>query len=340
MSGFDNLKLRTSSDGNSIRSAKINDARHMLRLEEEYDTSYCSSMFFWVPGVSPCKGESVGLRVYDRKYSAANGVTQKFLSLITNKIDIGDYLYNEEDDTYWLCTESFNVNSIHFQGKLTECNWFLRWQRSDGTILEYPCQDINSTQYNSGESGNTTMTLGTAQHMEKVQATADTIILTSPQRFFISKTDVPYVITQNDTTSSNYGKGICNITVTQDLLNPNDDIELGICDYFTPTTPLPPPTQETDLIASIKYSGSNNIYIGGNPKTFIAVLHNQSGDKQPMSPLWTVTPEFPGLRVTTIDEKLILSCDDYNLDQEMITITVRDEKSGFRTSIDLLLTVF
>ena len=39
---------------------------------------------------------------------------------------------------------------------------FLKWQNENGEILEYPCNDINSTQYNSGESGDKTMTLGSA----------------------------------------------------------------------------------------------------------------------------------------------------------------------------------
>lgn len=247
------MKERIKQSGKSLYEEQIKDAQDILADGFTDDVSCAKHIFFWIAGENPQKGDHVYIKFYDRKYSSANGNMKSFLTHNNDRIEVGDYIYDEEEDTYWICTESFHVDNIHYEGKFTQCNWHLRWQRSDGTILEYPCLDLNSTQYNSGESGNNTLKLGSAQHMEKVQANSDTISLASPQRFYVSRDNsIPYVITQNDTTASNYGKGICNITVTQDVRREDKDRpDLGICDYIDPSSPLPPtpsePNETTDL---------------------------------------------------------------------------------------------
>lgn len=257
------MKERIKQSGVSLYDEQIKDAQDILANGFTDDVSCAKHIFFWIPGEKPQKGSHIYIKFYDRKYSSANGNMKSFLTHNNDKIEVGDYIYDEEENTYWICTESFHVDNIHYEGKFTQCNWFLRWQRPDGTILEYPCLDLNSTQYNSGESGNNTLKLGSAQHMEKVQANSDTISLASPQRFYVSRDNsIPYVITQNDTTASNYGKGICNITVTQDVRREDKDRpDLGICDYIDPSSPLPStppePNETTDLRCVI--SGNTNL---------------------------------------------------------------------------------
>ena len=250
------MKERIKQSGTSLYDEQIKDAQDILAYDFQDDVSCAKHIFFWIPGENPQKGRHVYIKFYDRKYSSANGNTKLFLTHNNDKIEVGDYIYDEEENTYWICTESFHVDNIHYEGKFTQCNWYLRWQRPDGTILEYPCLDLNSTQYNSGESGNNTLKLGSAQHMEKVQANSDTISLASPQRFYVSRDkSIPYIITQNDTTASNYGKGICNITVTQDVRREDKDRpDLGICDYIDPSSPLPPTTPEPDETTDLRLS--------------------------------------------------------------------------------------
>lgn len=258
MSGYDNFLLRTTLDGANSRESKINDAKHILSIEFKNDPSYQDSMYKWIPGVSPHKGDKIDIRLFGKKYSSANGYTTQFEIQIYDTPDIGDYYYDEKLNQYWICTEIFEINHIYYGGKLTLCNWTLKWQRENGDILEYPCQDINSTQYNSGEAGNQNITLGSAQHMATVQATEDTIRIKSPQRFFVSRDySIPFRVTQNDTVSSYYGNGLCKITLTQDQLNLKvDRPDIGICDYIEER-----PDQNVDL------DESNDIFaeIFGDP---------------------------------------------------------------------------
>ena len=282
------MKERIKQSGTTLYDEQIKDAQDILAYGFQDDVSYSKHIYFWIGGEEPQKGEHIDMKLYDKKYSSANGRTQKFLTKHTDKIDIGDYIYDEKEGTYWLCTESYNINDVHYEGKLTECNWYLRWQRADGVIVEYPAQDLNSTQYNSGESGNATITLGSAQHMETVQANEDTLALASPQRFYISRNNtIPFVVTQNDSTAMNYGtKGICRVTVTQDVNRDVDRPDLGICDYIEisdnteyPTTPSDPPEnpdEMTDLRVTI--SGNKNLKVGFS-RTYTVKFTDESGNE-------------------------------------------------------------
>lgn len=258
--GYDNFKIRTFLDGKDSRDAKINDARHILNLEFYNDPSYCDSMFRWVAGRNAHMSDRIDIRLFGRKYSAANGYTTMFEMKIEDLPNIGDYYYDQSRDQYWIVTELFEVNHIHYSGKLTLCNWVLKWQDDIGNIIEYPCQNINSTQYNSGESGNQTITLGSAQHMATVQATPDTIALKSPRRFFISRDYmIPFKVTQNDTVSNFYGNGLCKITLTQDQLNAKvDRPDLGLCDYI-PEPSSDVPGQDETTISSVYINGEDRL---------------------------------------------------------------------------------
>ena len=312
MSGYDNFKLRTTLDGANSREAKINDARHILALEFTNDPSYCDSMYRWIPGVNSHIGDRIAIRLFGRKYSSANGYTTQFEVQVDDKPDIGDYYFEQELNQYWICTELHNVNHIHVSGKLTMCNWFLKWQNDKGEVLEYPCNDINSTQYNSGEAGDKTMTLGSAQHMATVQATPDTIDIRSPLRFFVSRDySIPFKVTQNDTVANNYGNGLCKITLTQDQLNLSvDRPDLGLCDYKEPT-PLPPePDETTDLSAVI--SGKSNL-INGFSRTYSVEFKDSNGDiKQDVDFTWNVASDFDVQQKVNGNE-IELSVDDKSL---------------------------
>lgn len=311
MSGYDNFKLRTTLDGANSRESKINDARHILALEFTNDPSYCDSMYRWIPGINSHIGDRIDIRLFGRKYSSANGYTTQFEVQVGDKPDIGDYYFEKELNQYWICTELHNVNHIHVGGKLTMCNWFLRWQNDTGEVIEYPCNDINSTQYNSGEAGDKTMTLGSAQHMATVQATPDTINIRSPLRFFVSRDySIPFKVTQNDTVANYYGNGLCKITLTQDQLNLEvDRPDLGLCDYKEPT-PLPPdPDETTDLSAVI--SGNNKLKCGFD-RDYIVEFKNTHGDiQQNVEFTWNVISDFD-VKQTVKDDLLTLLVDDEN----------------------------
>ena len=142
--------------------------------------------------------------------------------------------------------------------------------------------------------------------------------MSSPQRFYVSRDNsIPYVITQNDTTASNYGKGICNITVTQDVRRENKDRpDLGICDYIDPSSLLPPtpqpPNETTDLRCVI--SGNTNLK-NGYRRTYTVIFTDTDEndvDWKNVDYKWKVVSDFD-IKQTIIDNKITVSVNDETL---------------------------
>lgn len=200
-------------------------------------------------------GETIDLNINRQTKSEVSGYQKEFTSLITAPVQHGDTFYNEDEGLYWICTEVMCKSSLYYDGKLTRCNNILKWQDENKHIFEYPVFDINSTQYNSGEFGDKTMTLGSSQHLLTIVADENTIALNHGHRFFWDRNTVDptvFKLTQNDTTAVNYDRGIVKLTVTEDQYNPKtDSIENWLCDYFKIST------------VTIIYSGNPTIRVGG-----------------------------------------------------------------------------
>lgn len=238
MQCLNRFNKRMSLSGGSLREEGIFNTRELLKDSFADDPSFSTGVYFWRLGLKEYKNEKpIGIRLYSRSFSAANGVTVKFQTLYDTPVMVGDVIYDSKSEEYLICTESFDMNSIHYKGKFTLCNWILKWQNKAGQIFEYPCYDMNATQYNSGEQSNNNFTIASYQHMITLPSDENTIALKSPQRFYLDKNmDNPssFIVTQNDTTSHNYGKkGLVKLTVYAHPNNPETDRpDLGICDYF------------------------------------------------------------------------------------------------------------
>lgn len=256
---------RMKLDGDSIRQSKINDAKRLMENQLETDPSYNEYFVIWEHDVEADDFVEQPIKLYNRKYSSANGYTVQFETLIDRTIPIGTVLYDTDEQIYYLCTESFNKDKILNNGKLTRCNNFLKWQDDSGKIFEYPVFDINSTQYNSGVQSDKVMTLGSTQHMITIMADKNTIALDHDKRFFSdrnTKHPTVFKLTQNDTTALNYDKGLLHLTITEDeYSSKTDSIENWLCDYIKPKVSRP---------IEITYTGDPIIRVGGSAKTFTA----------------------------------------------------------------------
>ena len=292
MQCLDRFNKRMSRSGGSLREEYINNTRALLEETFADDPSYASGVYFWKLGLKEYQHElPVSIRLYGRTYSAANGVTVKFQTPYKTPVVVGDVIYDTKSDEYLICTEAFDIDGINYKGKFTLCNWILKWQKKDGTILEYPCYDMNSTQYNSGEQSNSHFTIGSSQHMITLPSDENTIALRSPQRFYLDKDmDNPttFIVTQNDTTSHNYGKkGLVKITVYEYPNNvESDNPEKGICDYIDVDT-------KEDACccvaakAVIEYDTAI-IKSGGDPQKFICKFYDDKGNNvKDVVPHWT-----------------------------------------------------
>ena len=232
-------------------------------------------------------------RIFDRKFvdTVHHKITVETI-LEDDWMECGDYL--EYDGMVWLCLNSYSFHNLYCRATFMSCDWQIYWINEKGELKSQYVVDQNSTQYNSGESSNATMTLGAAQHMLKMPCNEDTVMFDSPQKFCIDrniKKPTCYKVTQNDNTSYNYGKGLCCVTVTETQLNPDKDklitLEDGkqvwVCDYVEiddsdsedPTTPPENPDEMTDLRAVI--SGNKNLKVGFS-RTYTATITDVDGN--------------------------------------------------------------
>lgn len=337
MQCLDKFNKRMSYGGGSLREESIFNTRELLKETFADDPSFISGVYFWKLGLKEYRHESpVGIRLYGRSFSAANGVTVKFQTLYEDPVVVGDIIYDSNEDEYLICTEAFNIDNIHYKGKFTLCNWMLKWQKKDGAILEYPCYDMNSTQYNSGEQSNRNFVIGSSQHMLTLPCDENTVELSTPQRFYLDKATInptTFIVTQNDTTSYNYGKkGLVKVTVYEHPNNPETDRpDLGICDYIDMSAgskDAGTTVKETCCRASkavIEYD-TTVIKSGGDSKTFVGKFYDDMGNEvKDIVPHWTIVCDFSDkLIVKELDNSLSIGIDDDNFIDEEFKIVCSD----------------
>ena len=348
MNSLDRFKLKMQYTGNSLREENIFNSIKLLDEVFNDDASCTMGIYMWSVGKTGKEfykdDAPLRIRLFKREFSAANGVRVKFQTLIDSPVIVGDILYDSNQDSYLICTESFNIDGIHWQGRLTLCNWILKWQKSDGTILEYPCHDMNTTQYNSGEQSNRQFTIGSSQHMLTLPCDDNTVILKTPQRFFLDKDyehPTTFIVTQNDTTSYNYGKkGLVKVTVTEYAIDHDEDnFELGICDYKSKED-LETDTGEDDLVSksTIGYD-TKIIKSGGSPQTFTAKFYDESGNQvENVVPKWSFICQFLDfLNIEYGDNTITISIDNDDFIDEDFKLVLSDDRNQYVSS--LLLSV-
>lgn len=336
MRSLDRFNKKMSYSGGSLREESIFNTRELLKETFADDPSYTLGVYFWRLGLKEYQNESpIGIRLFGRSFSAANGVTVKFQTLYDTPVVVGDVIYDSKEDEYLICTEAFNIDDINYKGKFTLCNWMLKWQKKDGAILEYPCYDMNATQYNSGEQSNRNFVIGSSQHMLTLPCDENTVELSTPQRFYLDKAinnPTTFIVTQNDTTSHNYGKkGLVKVTVYEHPNNSETDRpDLGICDYIdTSVGSKDAGTTVKEVCraskATIKYD-TNVIKSGGDSQVFVGEFYDDKGNKvADIVPHWTVVCDFSDkLIVKEFDNCLSIGIDDDDYIDEEFKIICSD----------------
>lgn len=315
---YESYKISLPSSA-SVRNRMLNQKERQIRflydqaIDREEDTLLNGNPFTKSP------------RIFDRKFidTFHHKITVETI-LDKDRIECGDYL--EYEGMVWLCLNSYSFHKLYCRATFMSCDWKIYWINENGELKSQYVIDQNSTQYNSGETGNSTMTLGSAQHMLKMQCNDDTILLDSPMRFAIDKNikkPTCYKVTQNDNSAYNYGKGLCCITVTETPLNTESDklitlddgSQVWICDYVD-VTPLPStpsePNETTDLRCVI--SGNTNLK-NGYRRTYTVTFTDKDGnsvDWQDVNYQWNVQADFD-VKQTISDNKTTVSVNDENL---------------------------
>ncbi len=277
------MKERMKISGVTPREEMIRDGQNLLKEELEHDSSYSPTMYFY-DTVNKKDDRIANLRVYSRKYSSLNGNYMNFLTTYDNPVRIGDYIHDTKDNTYWLVYNSFNVNDIHYEGKLIQCNYLLRWQLLDGKIVERWANIVSASKYDIGESGNSVVVLSSNNFTILIGYCEEGFELEGKRVFIDKRSNNPekvFKITRGDDVlfdSGNMGSLLSFIADKTEFDINTDRPDLGICDYKEPSTSLPPSENQNETInLSASISGSSNIKIGF-PRTYTVTFTDKNSN--------------------------------------------------------------
>jgi len=340
------MKERIKHNGSTAREEMIIDGQNLLKEELEHDSSYSPTMYFWNP-VLGCDDRPAKVRIYKRKYSSLNGNYQNFLTTYDNQIKIGEYLHDTKDDTYWLIYNSFNVNDVHYEGKMIQCNYLLRWQLASGEIIERYANIVSASKYDVGETGNSTLILSSNNYTILIGYCEEGFELEGKRVFIDMKPTKPtkvFKITRSDDVLYNSGNmgSLLSFIADKVEFNPDkDNQELRICDYIEQPSPLPPtpsePNETTDLRCVI--SGNTNLK-NGYARTYTAVLKDKDGNEIVWDNIlytWKIISDFP-IEQTITDNKIKLKVNDESLIDSSFLLQLITIKKGLVIS-EILITV-
>lgn len=305
------MKERMKITGRTPREEMIRDGQNLLKEELEHDTSYSPTMFFY-DSDNKVDDRLANLRVYGRKNSSLNGNYMNFLTTYDNPVKIGDYIHDTKDDTYWLVYNSFNVNDVHYEGKLIQCNYLLKWQLSDGKVVERWANIVSASKYDTGREGGSVITLSSNNFTVLIGFCEEGYELDG-KRVFIDKRDVNpenvFEVTRSDDVlfdSGNMGSLLSFIADKTEFNKDEDRPDLKLCNYIdigldddsstdadstTPPTPPENPDEMTDLRAIIKGSTSLTLTY---PRSYTTTITDKNNNEVAWDSTcsWNVVGEF------------------------------------------------
>lgn len=230
----------------------------------------------------------------------------------------GNYIFFE--DEYWLVDGRPGNNGEYEKAVLKECQYKIKWQKDDGTIIERWANFTSASKYDVGESGNSTIILSSNNFTILIPHDAGGLTIDG-KRIFVDTSEIPkkvFKITRNDDVLFLHGSHGGTLILISDKteFNPNrDNQELRICDYIDSSSPLPPtpsePDETTDLMCVI--SGNTNLK-DGYSCTYTVTFTDKDGtdiDWQEVNYQWNIKSDFD-VKQTISDNKITVSINDEN----------------------------
>lgn len=255
----------------------------------------------------------------------------------------GDYIYFE--DEYWIVDGRPGNNKIYEKATLKECQYKLRWQKNDGTVVERWSNLTSASKYDVGENGNSVITLSSNNYAVIIPFDDDGMTLDG-KRVFIDASNNPkkvFKMTRNDDVLFLHGRhgGTLSLIADKSELNlKTDNQKQRLCDYIPPSTTLPPSDEITDSWAMKIECPNLEIKPTSYPKTLTAILYDiNSGETIPNIVYeWNVQSSISEYLSYTINEnilKLSLS-KEYSDFGDEIFVTCSSKHTGQTHTIKLI----
>lgn len=241
----------------------------------------------------------------------------------------GDYIFFE--DEYWIVDGRPGNNKVYEKAVLKECQYKLKWQKDDGTIVERFGNFTSASKYDIGESGNSTIVLTSNNFTILIPHDEDGLSIDG-KRVFIDTSAKPtkvFKITRNDDVLFLHGShgGTLSLIADKKEFDPNkDNQDLGICDYIDPSSPLPPTPSEPDETTDLRcvISGDSELQIGYTNTYTITFTDKMTGsavDWNTVDFTWNIMSDFDIEKIESNNE-IDLYVEDEYLEDEKFTLQV------------------
>lgn len=256
-------------------------------------------------------------------------------------VKAGMYIFFE--NRYWLITGYPSSNKSYEKATVKLCQYKVKWQNSDGTIVERWVSTQSSSKYDDGLKDSNTMTL-TSDSIMLLLPNDDESLTLDGKRIFIDKKNPPnkvYLVSRADSVLYDYGEDhggmFCFITEKTELNESTDRPDLGICDYISPTTPEED-DKTTILSGTITgtISGNKNLKVGFS-RTYTANLVDEDGNAVEWSDefKWNIVGDIE-VSLTENGNQIELLVEDEDLiDETCVLQVVETEDNSVITEITL-----
>ena len=239
-------------------------------------------------------------------------------------VKAGMYVYF--DNAFWLITGYPSNNKSYEKATLDICQYKLKWQNSNGDIIERWGNFTSASKYDDGLQDGKTIILS-SDNLNILLPNDEESLGLAYKRVFVDSKLLPekvYVISRTDDVLYDFGEhgGIISFITDKTEFDPSkDNQELGICDYIPPT--LPEENDETTILNGV-ISGSDSLKLGFT-RTYAATVTDKVGNNISWSDddfYWNIYPAKDV--VLNIDKnKVSILAEDESLIGSTIRIEVR-----------------
>ena len=334
---------------NNTYNAKSKQEVDLYLLNQHVDNHFADTIDYHVVKRN---GEPFELLII--KDTDGNTFKKKIKSKNSTPFNLGDYI--EWNNQIWLVTLLDSDDKTYHSGYMYLCTVPLRWQNSEGKIIERYVYSEDFTKYSSGITGNNTITIGDNQYGLTLPIDSETRKLARDMRFPIDFEDAEkpdiYKLTNRKVNLNNneyFGRGGTMIlTMSYDAFNAEEDKrvvmdngkEVWVCNYTEVSSPTPPsepttPDETEDL--SVTISGTTNLRIGVT-RNYTATLSDKDGNAVQWDDTlysWNVASDFD-VKQSVSENKISLTVEDEDfIDSSFILQVIKLDDSSVIAEIEI-----
>lgn len=334
---------------NNTYNAKSKQEVDLYLLNQHVDNHFADTIDYHVVKRN---GEPFELLII--KDTDGNTFKKKIKSKNSNPFNLGDYI--EWNNQIWLVTLLDTDDKTYHSGYMYLCTVPLRWQNSEGKVIERYVYSEDFTKYSSGTTGNNTITIGDNQYGLTLPIDSETRKLARDMRFPIDFEDAEkpdiYKLTNRKVNLNNneyFGRGgTMVLTMSYDAFNADKDKrvvmdngkEVWVCNYTEVSSPPTPPSEPTipdeteDLFGTI--SGSKNLKVN-IPATYTATIYDSDGNESTWDDAvnaWRIVSDFEVKTEINRNKITIIVDEDYE-DSSFILRTVKSSNDSILAEITI-----